>query len=329
MNEATYRNSNFNQLFIVQIAVKYKTTLIIIAVVSAILATIFSSEAFIKPKFKSTAVVYPSNLVPYSTESPTEQMLQLFESDDIRDDLIKDFKLFEHYNIDTTKSFPLTRLYGQMRENIKIDKTKFESVEIEVMDTDPVIASRMVDSLLVKMHKKARMLQREKSSEVVVILKNQLDLKKAEMDSMERELMKLRVDYGILDFESQVRSFSRQYYKDASQGRAGNGGNQPLDKMMKNLLLKGGEYVSLKEHLWRTRGAYNDYKISYETTLKDLTKELTYSNVVTRPVPAEKKSSPVRSLIVLMFTASMLFLSFIILVVFENSKLKASTTAAD
>ncbi len=318
MMESTSKKSGFDVLFVVNIVLKYKIPLIVIAVLSIILSAVFSSEYFIKPKFKSTAIVYPSNLVPYSTESPTEQMLQLFESDDIRDELIRDFDLFNHYEIDTTQKYPLTLLYGQMSENIKIDKTKFESVEIEVLDTDPFIACRLVDSLLVKMHKKARMIQREKSGEVVVIIKNQYDLKKAEMDSMENLLKEIRTSYNLLDFNAQVKSFTRVYYEEMAKGRTG--GNSKFDQTMTEMTENGGRFISLNEHLWRVRGTYNDLKIQYENALKDLSKELTYTNIVTKPVPAEKKSSPVRSLIVLMFTASMLLLSFIIIVVFENSK---------
>ena len=95
--ESTSKKSGFDVLFVVNIVLKYKIPLIVIAVLSIILSAVFSSEYFIKPKFKSTAIVYPSNLVPYSTESPTEQMLQLFESDDIRDELIRDFDLFNSW----------------------------------------------------------------------------------------------------------------------------------------------------------------------------------------------------------------------------------------
>lgn len=320
MTDSNARKHGFDVLFLLNICNKYKIHLIIVAVISVILSVFFSSETFIKPKFKSTAIVYPSNLVPYSTESPTEQMLQLFESDDIRDELIKDFDLFKHYQVDTTSKYPLTTLYGMMSENIKVNKTKFESIELEVWDTDPFLASRMVDSLLTKMHKKARFMQREKSSEVVVIVKNQLDLKKAEMDSMENAMMEVRTKYGILDYDGQLKAFSKTYYSELASGRVGQGGNKPLDKVMDNLISKGGEYISLRENLWRTRGAYNDFKMAYESALKDLTKELTYTNIVTKPIPAEKKSYPVRSLLIVMFTGAMLLFSLIIIVVFENSK---------
>jgi len=319
MTESSSNKHGFDALFIIDILLKYKMHLIIIGVVSVILSVIFSSPFFIKPKFKSTAVVYPSNLIPYSTESPTEQMLQLFASEDIRDALIDDFDLYTHYEVDTSQDYPKTILHGMMIENIKIDKTKFESVEINVWDWDPHVAKSMADSVISKVHEKARQLQRSKTEEVLIITKNQLDLKKAEMDSMENEIREIRQKFGILDFEEQVNSFSRVYYTEVAAGRAGTGG-RPMDKVMQNLQAKGGEYVSIKEHLWRIRGQYNDYKKEYEDLERDMIKELTYSNVVTSPVAAEKKSYPVRSLIVLMFTGSMLLLSFIILVLYENSK---------
>lgn len=319
MTESSSKKHGFDALFIIDILLKYKKHLLIIGVVSVILSVLFSSPFFIKPKFKSTAIVYPSNLIPYSTESPTEQMLQLFGSEDIRDELIVDFDLYTHYDVDTSQQYPKTILHGMMSENIQIDKTKFESVEINVWDTDPHVAKALADSVIAKVHKKARQLQRSKTEEVLVITKNQLDLKKAEMDSMENEMKTLRTKYGIIEYEGQINSFSRVYYTEVAAGRAGIGG-RPLDKVMQNFQNKGGEYISLKEHLWRVRGQYNDYKKSYEDLQKDMTKELTYSSIVTSPVAAEKKSYPVRSLIVLMFTASMLLLSFIIIVLYENSK---------
>jgi uncharacterized protein involved in exopolysaccharide biosynthesis len=320
MTKETPQTGNFDSAFILDALLKYRKHLIIITIASIAASVLFSSELFMKPKFKSTAIVYPSNLIPYSTESPTEQMLQLFESDDIRDQLIMDFNLMSHYEIDSTQKYPLSLLHLQMAENIKIDKTKFESVEIEVWDSDPKVAKALADSILAKFDKKVRNIQRQKTGEVVVIFKNQMDLKKAEMDSMEAELKSIREKYDIMDFENQVKSFSRVYYEAMVDGKAGSGGNRPIDKTLNNILSKGGEYVSLKEHLWRVRGTYNDLKIKYEDLLKDLTKELTYSSVVTSPVVAEKKSYPVRSLIVVMFTGSMLLLASFVIVFIENRK---------
>ena len=49
--------------------------LIIMGLISLVASAIFSSPTFIPPRFQVPAIVYPSNLIAYSTESATEQML--------------------------------------------------------------------------------------------------------------------------------------------------------------------------------------------------------------------------------------------------------------
>ncbi len=318
MTEGKEQQVVFDASFIFGIIRKYAKQLSIVAVSTILLSIVFSSEFFIKPKFKSTAIVYPSNLIPYSTESPTEQMIQLFGSDEIRDEIIKDFDLFKHYEVDTTSKYPLTTLHAMMKENINIDKTKFESVEIIVWDTDPEVASNIADSIITKLHKKARMLQRTKSAEVVVILGNQLKTKKTEIDSIEKRILELRKEHGMLDFDEQIRSFSLVYYEEMAAGRAGNKGGSSIDKTMVDFGQYGTEFIALTENLVAERKVYNDIKKQYDEVLKDLTKELTYSNLVTSPVPAEKKSYPVRSLIIAMATLSSLLLSLIVIIFIEN-----------
>ncbi|MBK7429566.1 MAG: hypothetical protein IPI62_01135 [Bacteroidetes bacterium] len=63
----------------------------------------------------------------------------------------------------------------------------------------------MADSIIVFFQYKARELQSEKSKEVVIISKNQMDAKKAEMDSMENALHNLQMKYNILDFKTQSK----------------------------------------------------------------------------------------------------------------------------
>src|SRR5882672_7972735 len=85
---------------LIRMLVKWRKQLIyifIISMVGSYLATLL-----ITPMFKSTTTVYPFNLDNYSKESSTEQMVQLFKSEDVREDLIKAFDLYKHYDIDTT-----------------------------------------------------------------------------------------------------------------------------------------------------------------------------------------------------------------------------------
>ncbi|MEO5570092.1 MAG: hypothetical protein ABIT08_04590 [Bacteroidia bacterium] len=304
---------------ILKIGAKWWKPLLLVAAVSAILAIIFSSPAFIKPLFKSNAILYPSNLTPYATENATEQMIQIFESEDILDHVIRDFHIFKHYEVDSAhEKYPMSLIKYMMKERIKISKTEFESAELTVFDTDPLVAANICDSMISYMNDKAREMQRIKYAEVVSIHKHQMDLTKLQMDSMEGAISKLRTDYGVWDFEHQVRPFASAYYKAMEQGKAGTGSS--MDNIRKNLSEKGGNYISLQEHLSRIRGVYNDLKVLYDNASRDLSKNLTFTNVVTKPFPAEKKSYPVRSLLILGFTAAMVFVSFLIIIIIEKNK---------
>ena len=93
-------NSFLNSIELISLLNRWKKQLMIVAGISLLASIIFSSPMFIKPKFKSTAIVYPSNLIAYSTESATEQMLQICQSSTIRDQIIRSFNLLQHYDID-------------------------------------------------------------------------------------------------------------------------------------------------------------------------------------------------------------------------------------
>ncbi len=296
--------------------------LIIVGVIAAIASAIFSGPAFIKPRFKSVAVLYPSNLTKYSDESSTEQMIQLLAASDIRDSLIKVFHLYSHYDIDSIKNkshySEIIKMYDQ---NVSVSKTEYESVDIVVYDTDPNYASDMIDSMLSYVNKKARLLQREKSYEVLTMAKHRMEIKKAEMDSMELLIQDYRIKYGLLEYKTQAQEYARAY------GRALQSGSPRAISETKQMLLtlgdKGGEFSSLMEHLWRIRGGYNDLKQDYENSINDVTKVLTYSNVITHPVPADKKSYPIRWLIVVISVSCSLFLAFLVLLFLDSQKMKA------
>jgi capsule polysaccharide export protein KpsE/RkpR len=303
----------FDNTDMLQVAMKRKFHLLGVAVVAVLIGCVISSEWVIKPKFSSTAVLYPSNLIPYSEETPSEQLLQLFQSSDVRARMIKAFNLAGHYNIDTNSRSGRSNLLLTYDENVDIRKTEFESVKIEILDTDPVLAAHMVDSIIHFVDLKARALQRQKTGEVVLIFKEQLIHKQKQMDSLEVALKNLRVKYGLLDYKTQAKEVTKSYMKSI-----GGSHSRELDTIVNNLQEKGGELVSATELLDKVRGDYADIRSEYDKALSDLKKELTYSNVVTKPIVADTKSYPVRWLVVLIFLASSMVLAFLLFILFES-----------
>src|ERR1700752_606254 len=89
-------------LYYVKLLKKWRTQFIVVTVVAILASAVFSSDMFIKPRYKSSATVYPANVIPFSGESTTEQILQMLESNYIRDAVIRKYNLAGHYEIDTT-----------------------------------------------------------------------------------------------------------------------------------------------------------------------------------------------------------------------------------
>ncbi len=282
--------------YLIRLIIKWRKHFIITTIVAVVVSTIFSSATFIKPKFKSFAIVYPANLFPYSSESKSEQIMQLFESADIRDVVIKKFDLAKHYGIDTTSASGSSDLIAEYESNVSVTRTDYESILIKVLDTDKELACKMVKEIIVALNFKARSLQREKSKEILAVQKNQLIYKKVVIDSVNQILQNLRVNYQLLDYQTQVKEFSKGYIKQLnSSGK----GIKDIDVMLRNLEQKGGEFYSLMRTYDVLLDNYNGVQMEYDRVLSDVNKELTYTSEVTSPIVADKKSYPVRWLIVL------------------------------
>jgi len=308
----------FNNFKFIKLIIKWWKHLLIVLLLSLSLSILFSCPWFIKPKYKSYAVLYPSNVQPYSNETSTELMLQLFNSDDIRDTLIKKFNLASHYDIDISNRYFYTRLIRKFESNVDIRKTEYESVIIEILDTDPQIACDMVKEMVNLFNKKARKLQKDKSEEVLKINKDQLDQKQVQLDTLKKKLDELRKNFGILDYTVQTKEASKAYYKSLGGGKNADLIPSTVSSMIKNLESEGGDFISFSSLYFAATDAYNKDKENYETTLRDVTKQLTYTNYVSSPMPSDKKTYPVRWLIVLISTVASMIFALIVIMLLEN-----------
>ena len=311
----------FNNFKFIKLIIKWRVHLLIVLLLSVVLSILFSCPWFIKPKYKSYAVMYPSNLQPYSNETPTELMLQLFHSDDIRDSLIKKYDLASHYDIDINNRYYYTKLIKKFESNVEIRKTEYESVIIEILDTDPQMACNMVKEMVNLFNKKARKLQKDKSEELLKTNKDQLEQKRVELDTLKKKLDELRKNYGILDYTVQTREASRAYYTSKYSG-GGDLNQNSAGGVIENLKTKGGDFISFSSLYFAAVDAYNKYKENYEIALKDVTKQLTYSNYVSSPMPSDKKTYPVRWLIVMISSVASVILAMVVIMLLENIRNK-------
>lgn len=311
-----YRQS---ALYYVRLLFKWKTQFLVVTLIGAVAAVIFSSEFFIKPRYKSSATVYPANIIPFSGESTTEQIQQMLESGEIRDAVIKKFHLAAHYKIDSTGAGTQYALINTYKSFVSVAKTKYESVEIEVTDTDPQLACDMVNEILFQLNNKISTLHKEKTLEVKNIVERQLKIKTDQLDSLGKGLQELRVKYNILDYNIQTAEVTKGYMKALSGGKAGQG-IKDIDHLLRNLEEKGGDYYKMKVSYDGVLGSYNAVRNEYDNILRELDKRFTYTYVVSSPTPSDRKSYPVRWLIVLISVIAVNMFLFSIIIINDYRK---------
>ncbi len=304
----------FNSSNMLQLIWKWKMQLLVVLIIAVAASSVGSSSLFIKPKYKSVALAYPINLLPYGEESTTEQLLQLMRSAVVRDSVISKLHLAEHYNIETKSALGKSYLLDEWNENISINNTDLESAEIKVLDTDPDTACVIANEIINQANLLARNLQRKSSGELIVMYTRQVNDIKHEIDSMEDLIKILRTDYGVVEFDAQVKEITKGYLKVAGASSDPEKlKNVEAVKLMRNFQEKGGDYLTLKNRINSTKEFYFKKLEEFKMVSTDLKKELTYTNVVSKPIPATKKSSPVRWLIVLITSVSALFFALIVI----------------
>jgi len=313
-------NNFFDNQRIFQLIWRRKFHFIVVGVVAIVLSAIFSGPVFIQPKFKSEARIYPTNLWTLSEESETEQMLEVLNSRDIKLKMFDAFDLATVYEISPDDPHYLTYMLDIYNSNVSASKTKFETVEVKVLDYNPQRASDMCDSIIHFYNKKVRNMHKAKDLEMVEISKKGLSRKLTEMNSVTNRIDSVRKQYGILDYESQVEGVTEGYMEALANGRASTSGAREIKNLYENLAEQGSEAQLLEGKYAFLQSVIDSLTIQYEHYLSEYEKDITYSHVVEYPVPADKKSYPVRWLIVAFSTVSAVFLALLVFLVFDYRK---------
>lgn len=307
-----------NNINILKLIFKWKIHFIIIVLLSIICAVIFSGSIFITPLFKSNAVVYPANIASYSDESETEQMLQIFQSRDIKNSVIKKFDLAKHYKIDSNYKYFYTTLLFEYGQNISINKTPYDAVEIEVFDKDPQIACDITNSIIDFYNAKIRRMHNIKSREVISIYKEQLKNKEKDMDSLKNILYELGTKHGLYEYETQSEQITKGFLKTITGSNSSQINTKDVMRLKENMEQKSGDLIATVQHIKNESGNYGAVKLEYEMAKRFYTDKLTYTNVITEPYPADKKAYPIRWLIVVITAIATFFLSLIVITIIEN-----------
>jgi LPS O-antigen subunit length determinant protein (WzzB/FepE family) len=300
---------------------KWKFHIGIAVFIAIIVSAIISGPAFITPKFKSTARIYPANISEVSEESTSEHLLEFLQSTDIKFRLINTFQLNDVYDINPEAKFYKAYILDEYRRHVEYKKTNFETVEISVLDEDPVRARDMVDSLIVFVddaihHEKAKI-----NYELANAAKKELSVKSAEIDSIEALIDNIREETGLIDYFAQAVTATRGLMDAAAM----KGDDDPARETLSHLTTKGTDLRRNLELLVDSEIKADTLRKRYEKYYNRAANKISYSKIVEHPFVADKKAHPIRWLIVFLATLGTGIISIITVLLIDYIREVKST----
>ncbi len=303
---------NFKTADILKVLLPHWKKLTIVAVLAIIAGFVISSPMVIKPLYKSYAVVYPVNLTPNSEESNTEQLLQWFNSEEVKNAVAKKFNLYKHYDIDTLGEKHETYFNLRYKELVSINSTLYESIEISVKDEDPFLAKQIVQAIMEATNELIMGAKKEILKEYIRNYESELKVSAMSMDSIKTVVNEIKKEFNIIDEKSQSKYISKELTNSSKLSELNS-------KTAEGLKTKSVDLDKMKKILAgqvKTFNLLNNQKALYHL---DYANKVSFINVVSKPTLPDSKCYPIRSLIVAIITLSSLLIASIV-ILFLNTK---------
>ncbi len=325
-NKNQYR---FDSVDLILYLWKKRLPLIILTGIAAVVSIVVS--LLIDNKYKSEVVLFPvatssvshdllamnlakKEILNLGEDEEVEQLLQVLNSDEIRDRIIEKYNLMDHYDIDTTDKYKRTELYREFNNNVSFIPTKFMSVRVSVLDKNPQMAADIANDISNLVDTVRTNMERERATEALALVQKEYFNLRDQIQVMEDSLVVLR-KHGVVDYESQAEVLTDAYGQALILGKTT--AAQKLQDKLDILAKYGGAYVSIRDYLEFEKKHLSDLKSKYAEAVVDATQTLPTKFVVNKAVKAEKKSYPIRWLIVVVSTFSAFILSLLLLVIYD------------
>lgn len=220
---------------IFKLILKNKKSVIIILALAVLCAIVFSSKAFIKPLYKSTAILYPTTTYSASKaimntngliyvdpmeigeEAQTDQMMQILNSGIIREKIIAKYDLANHYGIKDNWEHKVYKLNKAYDNRIHVRRTEYNSVKISVLDTDPQISAAIANDIANLFDETMNDMQKEIAVKALEIVEKEYNNTINNILALEDSLKNSKNNIYLYELESQKANLSllRAKYDDA------------------------------------------------------------------------------------------------------------------
>ena len=353
---------------IIRVSFKRIKTLIILPIIIALVAA--GATLMMDNVYRSTASVLPaqdrsfgiesllggqigglaSSLIGGGRSGPFDRFLILFNSESVKIRVIEEFNLVNVYKKDT-HPYPMTETKRELDNNTNFLGQAEGNFIIEVWDTDPARAKRMVEFYLELLNDFSNELSVSDAGAYREFIEQRYDRAFAEVDSLRSQMAAFQREYGVYELPEQLKAYftiigeitaeqiQAQIAVDILRNTVGENStsyaqakekldvinanlNDAYDKADDNPLYLnlnrlpeiGMEYYYLLQQVELQTEILKFVVPMYEQALLEEQKMLPSVTIVDHPQIAERKDKPFRSLIVVASLLSAFILIFSVLV---------------
>lgn len=187
----------------------------------------FSTAAvslFLKNYYQATTTFYPASLdlnKPelifgnstkeaefYGTGQDLDRLLTISQSNEIKDRLIAQFGLYQHYKIDSTQALAHHKIRKKLNELMKVVKTKYDAIDLSMEDQDKVLAAQMTNTARDLINETANKLIHERLVKVSSSYQYSINEKQSQLNKLNDSLIQLRKRFPIYNIDAQTESLS-------------------------------------------------------------------------------------------------------------------------
>ena len=172
--------------------------LTIVAVVAVAVSLLVAM--LIKPLYKSSAVIFPTNsnrlskaimdyhysldFMDYGIERDCEYAIQILTSKRMQHAVCDHFNLMEHYAIGG--AHPMAKLEKQYKSNITVKRTDFLGVEIGVLDQDPQWAADIANYMAAMYDTLCHEIHADRAASAADVMNGVVTAMEQEIDSLDK-----------------------------------------------------------------------------------------------------------------------------------------------
>jgi len=286
----------------------YKSTVILLP----------SSSASISKSLLSNSSVIRENLLLYGEKEDGDRILQSLQSENLKNKIIEQFDLINHYKIDKTAKYPQTAISTIFNKKFEFKKAPYMGIEISVIDVDPKLAADMANYCAEMIDTIMNNLSKQRAIKSFSIVQNEFfSLEKSIRDI--RDSLELLGSFGLTEYESQSQALNSEYARSLNSGNSN--AIKIIEKKLKVIEKYGSKYMYFSQLLEFEIERYSMLKAKYAEAKVEAYENIPYKYVLDSAKPNEKKYAPniILSVLISLFLG---LISSVVIIFFKEFVLK-------